>query len=181
MKIKLDPQLAYLVGLWKARRSHIGLGITGRNEILEVFVKKAIERLEIPPSNFKFENGSVSFFHSAYRKYFQETEKKELELFRKRNELSSSFLAGYFDGKGGVDEGAIYFARASETDKMLIERLGFKTVFRRGRLYIIRPSEFILFILPFISHPELKQRLGALVQSGNERDPRLQLQSDPLG
>jgi hypothetical protein len=181
MKIKLDSQLAYIIGLWKARRTSAGLGIIGGDEIQGIFVEKSTKRLEIPPTNFKFEKGGAFFFHSAYRKYFQETEKEELGIFRKKNELSASFLAGYFDGKGGIEEDRIYFARADERDRTLIERIGFKTVFRRGRLYIIKPIDFIIFILPFISHPEHKQKLVKLIQSGNERDPRLQLRSGPPG
>jgi hypothetical protein len=181
MKIKLDLQMAYLIGLWKARKCSAGLGIRGGDEIREVFAKKALERLKIPSTHFKLEKGAIFFFHSAYRKYFQETEKRELEIFSRKNGLSASFLAGYFDGKGAVEQGTIYFARPTETDRSLIERLGFKTIFRRGRLYLVRPREFIVFILPFVSHSEHKQKLGALVQSGNERDPRLQLQSGPPG
>jgi hypothetical protein len=183
MKIKLEPSIAYLVGLWKARKIPIGLGIgTEGDEVLSVlFAQKCAEKLNIPQSNFKFERGGVFFFHSAYRKYFQDVEEEALYLFRKKNETAASFLAGYFDGAGIIEKDRICFARARDTDQALIERLGFKTVFRSGRLYIVKPMEFIIFVLPFISHLEHKQKLDALVQSGNERDPRLQLRSSPPG
>ena len=184
MKIKLDTKLAYLIGLWKARKTTIGLGVGGDEQINQIFIEKSAERLGVSPNNFKFEGKRVFFFHTAYRKYFQETEEGELDIFRRKNEVASAFLAGYFDGNGGIEgerNDRIYLSRAGDNEKALIERLGFKTVFRSGKLYMIKPKEFIFFIIPFISHPENKRMLGALVQSGNERDPRLQLRSGPPG
>ena len=43
MKIRLTPQLAYIIGLWKTRRTKEGIGIVGGRKIVEVFLKKIID------------------------------------------------------------------------------------------------------------------------------------------
>ena len=176
MKINLSPELAYFAGLWKARAIREGVGIEGDLEAQQIFLAEAISTLGIPPDKIQLKGRKAYFYHSAYRKFFEELVDNELETFRWQNKYSSNFLAGFFDGCGGVDEkvGAIYFARASEADQQLLERLGFLTK-RMGRaLYINAKSvrEFAAFVFDSTKRTELKSRLSALMRSGNERDPR---------
>ncbi len=167
MKIKLTPQLAYLIGAWKGRKIPKGVGIGGSGEIREIFLKGAMETLKIPPEKIQLHENEVFFYHAVYRKYFEETEKNQVDVFRKRNEHSASYLAGMFDSCGGVEGDTPYFARASYKDQMLLELLDFRTRFIRGKLAILNPREFIVFVRDFLKHSGIKQ---ALIRSGNERD-----------
>ena len=169
MKIKNTPQLAYLIGLWKGRRISKGIGIRGSGEIREIFLKECMKALKIPPEKMQLGEDEVFFYHSVYRKYFEETEKNQVDLFRKRNNYSASYLAGMFDSCGGIEKDTPYLAHASYQDQMLMELLGFRTRFKRGKLVILTPREFIAFVKDFLKHSDIKKKT-ALIWSGNERD-----------
>ncbi|MFA5077845.1 MAG: hypothetical protein WC488_05475 [Candidatus Micrarchaeia archaeon] len=116
------------------------------------------------------------FYHSAYRKFLEGLAENELEVFRWRNEYAKSFLAGFFDGCGGVDnvKGTVYFAKADSADQQMLERLGFQTKKFGRTLYITAKSvpAFAAFVRENLKRNELKSRLSALMRPGNERDPR---------
>ena len=168
MKIKMTPQLAYLIGVWKGRKIPRGIGIRGSGEIRETFLREVMDTLKIPPEKIQLHESEVFFYHSAYRKYFEETEKNEVDVFKKRNKYSASYIAGMFDSCGGVEGDTPYFARASYKDQMFMELLGMRTRFKKGKLVVTNPSDFIVFVKDFLKHSEIK---NALLRSGNERDP----------
>jgi len=167
MRIKMTPKLAYLIGMWKGRKIPRGIGIRGSGRIREIFLKGAMEVLGVPPEKLQMDEKEIYFYHSAYRKFFEETEKNEVDIFRKKNNYSASYLAGMFDSCGGVERDTPYLVRASYQDQMLLELLGFRTRFTRGKLVILTPREFIIFVKDFLKHSEIKE---ALMRSGNERD-----------
>lgn len=167
MKIRLTPQLAYLIGVWKGRKIPKGIGIRGSGEIREIFLKGVIDTLKIPPEKIQLRDDEIFLYHAVYRKYFEEAEANQVDIFTKRNEHSASYLAGIFDSCGGVEGDTPYLARASEKDQMLLELLGFRARFRKGKLVITNPREFIVFVRDFLKHSGIKQ---ALIRSGNERD-----------
>ncbi|QLJ53045.1 MAG: hypothetical protein Sv326_0870 [Candidatus Fermentimicrarchaeum limneticum] len=169
MRIKMTPELAYLIGLWKGRRVPSGIGIRGSGEIREIFLKEIMKTLKIPPEKIQMTDRDVYFYHSAYRTFFEGAEKNQIDVFRKRNRYSSSYVAGMFDSCGGVEGDTPYLARASYKDQMLLELLGFRTRFIKGRLAIMTPREFIVFVKDSMKHSEVKK---ALMRSGNERDRR---------
>jgi len=166
MKIKMTPELAYVIGLWKGRKIPRGIGIKGSGEIREIFLKEALKTLKIPPEKIQLSENEIYFYHSAYRKFFEETERNQLDVFRKKNRYSASYLAGLFDSCGGVKEKTPYLARASEKEQMLLELLGFRARFIEGKLVILTSKEFIEFVEKFLKHSQ-----KALLRSGNERDP----------
>lgn len=153
MKIRLTNELAYLVGLWKARPSQKGLGVFGSGEASEIFILGTLALTLIEPNKIILEKGGAYFFHTAYKNFFEKVVREQLEIFRSKNKKTAYYLAGFFDGCGGVSErGSVFFAKATSNDEMLLERLGFRTKFLQGKLFLLKPSEFIEFVKPFLKH-----------------------------
>jgi hypothetical protein len=151
MKIKLSPELSYLIGLWRKARCPDGLGVQGGKDILEIFSKEVIDRQLTPPGKLLTGEDKVYFYHTAYRKFFQEVEKDQLERFKYLNEYAANYLAGMFDATGHIDErGLVSIGNASKGDEMMLLRLGFGTKRRSDRLIIERPVLFLTFIRNYV-------------------------------
>jgi len=147
MKIKLTPELSYIIGLWRKCRTFEGLGVKGRKELLEIFAKTAIELNLTTPDKMITEENRVFFYHGAYKKFFQDIEKEQLERFKYLNDYSANYLAGLFDGVGNIDEnGVVSIQRLNKEDELLLLRLGFNTKRRAGVCIIERPLIFLAFI-----------------------------------
>ncbi len=151
MKIKLTPELSYVIGLWRKSRCQEGLGVKGGKEVLEIFSKEALEKQLTTPDKLLSADDKVFFYHTAYRKFFQEIEKEELERFKYLNEYAASYLAGMFDAAGAIDErGVVSLGQASKQDEMMLLRLGFVTKRRGDRLIVERPIVFLTFIKNYV-------------------------------
>ena len=44
MKIKLNPELSYIIGFWRKRRANEGIGVVGSDEYLSLFSKEVIDK-----------------------------------------------------------------------------------------------------------------------------------------
>lgn len=151
MKIKLSPELSYIVGLWRKNRSPEGLGVIGGSSLLEVFSKEALEKELTTPDKMLTGEDKVYFYHTAYRKFFQQIEKEQLERFKYLNEYAANYLAGLFDAVGHVDErGIISLRKANRQDEMMLLRLGFVAKRQDDRLVIERPIVFLTFIKSYV-------------------------------
>lgn len=151
MKAKLTPELSYIIGLWKEARVPSGIGVRGRAELLKVFLDSCLEAKVAEPGKVLGGEDSVYFYHTAYRKFFQNVLDEEEERFKYKNEYSASFLAGLFDAVGGIGaDGTVSFAKCSRKDEMVMYRLGFNTVRKGGRVYVVRPAKFLAYIKPFV-------------------------------
>jgi len=147
MKIKLSPELSYIIGLWRKSKSFEGIGVRGKKELLEIFTKEVIENKLTLPNKILSDEKMVYFYHTAYRKFFQEIEKNQLERFKYLNDYSASYLAGMFDAVGNIDEkGVISMDKMKYEDEMMLLRLGFKTRRQQGVMVIDRPLVFLAFI-----------------------------------
>ncbi len=147
MKIKLTPELSYLIGLWRKSRSFEGLGVKGKDSVLEIFSKEAISQGLVTSDKILTGEDKVYFYHSAYRKFFQEVEKNQLERFKYLNDYAANYLAGMFDAVGSIDEhGVVSFSKMNKEDEILLLRLGFNTKRKSGALVIERPLVFLAFI-----------------------------------
>ena len=222
MKAKLTPKIAYLIGLWKARRTKEGIGIGGNQKICNIFIEHAIkagvaqadkiqirepepeekkeddrqegglkaevkteeledkteENKEVPavaiekkeeitevvkknddtPATAQEEKKEfqaemrkprttkVFFYHSAYRAFFDDVVKNRLERFKYKNEFAAQYLAGMFDGCGGVGkkEEIAYFSSLDKTDEMILLRLNFRLK-RMGKKVFVGKKEFFSF------------------------------------
>ena len=151
MKIKLTPELSYIIGLWRKNRSLEGLGVTGGSSLLEIFSKEVLEKGLTTSDKMLTEKNKVYFYHTAYRKFFQQIEKEQLERFKYLNEYAANYLAGLFDSVGHVDErGIVSLHKANRQDEMMLLRLGFVAK-RKGDLLIMeRPVVFLTFIKGYV-------------------------------
>jgi hypothetical protein len=151
MKIKLTPELSYIVGMWRKARSPEGLGVIGKKELLEVFSMEAIEKELTTSDKLLTDENKVYFYHSAYRKFFQQIEKEQLERFKYLNEYAANYLAGLFDAVGEVDErGIVSLGGMNRQDQMMLLRLGFGTRKRGDRLVVEKPVVFLAFIKNYV-------------------------------
>ena len=176
MKMKFNPNVAYFTGLWKTRKVREGIGVTGDPDTQKIFITQAIKTLGIPPEKIRVQGNKVFFYHSAYRRDLQKIISDELEIFKWENEYSGNYVAGLYDGCGGIDEKrkAVFLARVDDADQLLLERIGIMTRRFGFSVYILKKSvpKFIALIAKFVKREETKSRLWALMRSGNERDPR---------
>ena len=158
MKIHLTPEFSYIIGFWRKRRTSEGLGIHGDEKYLEIFSKEALQNGLTTPERFLHEGDRIYFYHTAYRKFFQEIEEQQLERFKYMNDYAASYLAGMFDSCGGIDEkGFVYLTRMSTHDEMLLLRLGFGAKRNKDMLIVERPKAFLAFIKNYVK-----------IHSGNE-------------
>ena len=147
MKIKLTPELSYIIGLWRKSRSFEGLGVKGKDSVLEIFSKEAISQGLATSDKILTGEDRVFFYHSAYRKFFQEVEKNQLERFKYLNDYAANYLAGMFDAVGSIDEnGIVSLSKISREDEILLLRLGFNTKKISGVMVLERPLVFLAFI-----------------------------------
>jgi len=162
-KIKLTPELAYILGLWRHRKIDRGIGIRGNDRLLSEFTKAVIELGLTQPNKLLTDRDTVFFYNSAYRKFLQDVEKELVEKFKYKNEYSQAYLAGLFDSYGGFIErrtgeldkaGGLYIANADDNDELVLLRLGFRCrLVRKGRtrmLIILDKEKFIEYIKDWV-------------------------------
>jgi hypothetical protein len=151
MKIKLTPELAYIIGFWRKRRTHEGIGIKGEKEKLGVFLKEILD-LELTTSDKTLtEENRAYFYHTAYRKFFQDVVENQLERFKYVNDYAANYLAGLFDSVGGIDDkGMVYFEKFDRRDEMMMLRLGFGSRKRGERWIVEKPLLFLAFIKNYV-------------------------------
>ncbi len=151
MKIKLTPELSYIIGLWRKARCTEGIGVFGDKNVLEVFMQQVLEKQLTTSDKFLTGDEKVFFYHTAYRKFFQQVEAEELDRFKYINEYAANYLAGIFDASGEIDErGVVSVTKATRQDEMMLLRLGFMTRRRGDRLIIERPLIFLAFIKNYV-------------------------------
>ncbi|MBI5223732.1 LAGLIDADG family homing endonuclease [Candidatus Micrarchaeota archaeon] len=151
MKIKLTPELSYIIGLWRKRRTFDGIGVRGNSNLLETFATEVLEKKLTTTEKLLTEEDKVYFYHTAYRKFFQEVEEQELDRYKYLNEYAASYLAGLFDAAGGIDEkGVVYLTKINSTDELLLLRLGFQVRPRKDRHVVEKPIVFLTFIKGYV-------------------------------
>lgn len=149
-KYRLTPQLAYVIGLWKARKTGQGIGVSGKCS--EVFVEEAIKQRLTKPNKMIVREACAYFYHSKLRDFFEEVEKDGIEIFKEKNEKSANFLAGFFDGSGEIRNGFPIFHRLDLKTSFIIERLGFriKKIRQEGKSNIYAQKDFLIFVKPYL-------------------------------
>lgn len=151
MKIKLTPELAYLIGLWRKRRSFEGLGVYGDQKLLETFAKEALEQKLTTPNKLLVNENRAYFYHTAYKKFFTQVEEEQLERFKYLNEYAANYLAGLFDAVGEIDDqGVVSLSNLTNEDELLLLRLGFKTKRKKDKCIIEKPVAFLKFIKNYV-------------------------------
>jgi hypothetical protein len=151
LKVKLSPELSYIIGLWRKSRCSEGIGVKGDKNVVEIFSKEVLDKQLITPDKLLAGEDKVYFYHTAYRKFFQQIETEQLERFKYLNEYAANYLAGMFDSSGSIDErGIVSLHSANKQDEMMLLRLGFVTKRRSDYLIIERPAIFLTFIKNYV-------------------------------
>ncbi len=151
MKIKLTPELSYIIGFWRKARTTEGIGVKGNENVLAVFSNEVIEKGLATPDKIQSEEDRIFFYHTSYRKFFQQIEKEQLDRFKYLNEYAANYLAGIFDSSGEIDDkGIVSLGNISSKDEMMLLRLGFVLRRRNKRAIIEKPLVFLTFIQNYV-------------------------------
>lgn len=161
MKLKLTPELSYLIGIWSKQKCKQGFGINGENELQQIFAQSCLEQKLTTSDKLLYDDKRVYFYQGKYKKFFQVVVKEKLERYKYLNDYSASYLAGIFDAVGEISkEGIIYLNKFNKLDDLLFFRLGFPTKKTGDKTLITRPKAFLSFIKNytkrFDKHPIMK-------------------------
>ena len=144
--MKLNQELAYLIGFWKMRPTVRGIGVVGNISLQQKFIDLVLKLKLTTPQKMFIEENSVLFHHIKWKNIFRKVVLQQHDLFGKRNALSAAYLKGMFDSAGRFEGGRLLIAGTTFRDRMLIERLGFYTRPTGKKLIIAKASEFLDFI-----------------------------------
>lgn len=166
MKIKLSPDMSYIIGLWKYNRTREGIGIVGGEEERMAFSAAALRAGLAEASHLQLRGDRVFFYHTAYRNFFDLTLERQDEAFCHLNDYAAAFFGGLFDAVGGVREGIPYLMRCDKKDEMALLRLGFRLE-RAGGVAAVMPGAMFL---KFIKHwQQVPKRDESGMNSATER------------
>ncbi len=161
MKLRITPGICYVAGLaGKSRQKEKNaVGITTSIEQIEQrFIELVIKELEIEPSKILIEENNghrhVYFYHSRVAKRLKEIYSREVYVFKKRDALSASYVAGMFDASGSIRDGGISMSPMGPHDSVMLDNLGIHTSSKR----ILTITSFLELIK---SQSILAQRLEA--------------------
>ena len=154
MKYTMSPDRAYLLGMWKSRRTKEGVGVDGHRELCTAFLQLCLQEKLCQPDKVKYLEGVLHkcyFYNTSLRTWLDEEMGKREERLKYKNEFAASYFAGVFDAKGGwadsVAGGQMPFIIGDRVDEMVLMRLGFRVKKQGARLAIIS-KDFYGWILP---------------------------------
>jgi len=150
MKIRLTPELSYIIGLWVHCRTEKGIGIRGDGETVSNFAKSCLDLKIAVPGKLLYGENYIFFYNSAIKKFFEKIYNDRIERFKYGNDYSSAYLAGLFDSWGSVEKGRIAIKNLDAFDKNLLDNL--RMLPRdMGRFTIIgKDRAFLKFISPYV-------------------------------
>lgn len=158
MKLSMSESRAYLLGLWKSRRTKSGVGVEGRRELCEIFLKACLDEGLCQPDKVKFienlkeEYDSCLFYNSAVRAWLQDEEKKREGRLRFKNGFAANYFAGVFDAKGGfidVKGKEFCYFFGDRQDEIVLLRLGFRAKREGGKIAVLS-EDFYGWLHPYL-------------------------------
>ena len=144
--MKLNKELAYLIGFWKVRSTRDGIGIVGEEEVQQKFVAELLKNKLTTPERILLKENIVMFHHIKIRNELLEVVKNQNDIFARKNKLTAAYIKGMYDSQGSFENGILLINNTTFQDQMLIERLGFYTQRKKGILRIKSPEKFFMFI-----------------------------------
>ena len=150
MKIRLTPELSYIIGLWVHCRTEKGIGVRGDGETVSNFAKSCLDLGVAVPGKILYGESKIFFYNSAIRKFFDKIYGERTARFKYGNEYSEAYLAGLFDSGGSVEKGRVCMKGLDIFDKNLLDNL---RMFPKdaGRFTIIgKDKAFLKFISPYV-------------------------------
>ncbi len=161
MKFTMSPARAYILGMWKGRRTKEGVGVEGHHELCEVFLKACLDEKLAQPGRVKFlEDGAMAkcfFYNSSVRAWLDSEMEKREERLRFKNEFAASYFAGLFDARGGFARNGILFLIGDRTDEIVLLRLGFRAKTEKGKIAVLS-KDFYAWIAPYLKIEMMKAR-----------------------
>ncbi len=156
MKFTMSPVRAYLLGLWKGRRTAEGIGVEGHREVCDAFLKLCLDEKLCQPDKVKYLDNVLPakcyFYNTALRTWLDSEMEKREERLRYKNDFAASYFAGVFDARGGFwDDGEEKFCYiiGDRTDEIVLLRLGFRVKKERGKIAIIS-QDFYGWVAPYL-------------------------------
>ncbi|HUB92430.1 MAG TPA: hypothetical protein VL945_00555, partial [Candidatus Saccharimonadales bacterium] len=148
----LNPAICYMAGLQSKgneERSAVGVS-TGLESIEQKFIEIAVKDLGIEPNRIIIEEigggmRHVFFYHSRICRQLKDICEKSDKMFRRRNELSSAYVAGMFDAAGHKDSQGLYMKKIGPKDAVLLQNL---EVYTKGNR-IMNMTSFMKLIAGF--------------------------------
>jgi hypothetical protein len=150
MKIRLTPEISYIIGLWIHCKTEKGIGVRGDGETISNFAKSCLDLGIAVPGKLLYGENEIFFYNSMIRKFFDKIAGERTERFKYGNEYSSAYLAGLFDSFGSVEHGRVCIKNLDIFDKNLLDNL---RMFPKdaGRFTIIlKDRAFLKFISPYV-------------------------------
>lgn len=148
MKTEFTPNICYMAGLLSKshakEKNFVGID-TEMEELQQRFVEIAVNDLKIEPNKILLAAKSamsVGFYHSRVAKQLQDIVKREVHVFKIKNDLARNYIAGMFDISGHLTGGVFEIRHVNASDALILERLGVHT---RGDR-ILNMTEFIKLI-----------------------------------
>jgi len=156
MKFTMSPSRAYLLGLWKSRRTSEGVGVEGHRELCEVFIKLCLDEKVAQSDKIQYKEGALHkcfFYNTAFRTWLDSEMEKREERLKYKNEFAANYFAGVFDAKGGWADSVtgvkMPFIIGDRVDEMVLMRLSFR-VKRQGVRLAIISEDFYGWIMPYL-------------------------------
>ncbi len=163
MKIRLNPELSYIIGLWGYSRSSKGIGVRGSDGLIETFVKACLDLKLTEMNKVLYGENEAFFYNSAISKFMAQVWAERTERFKYGNEYASAYLAGLFDSVGGIEGGRIALRKIDVVDKTLLSNLRMLPDERRGGVLVGKEKAFLKFISPYVkANRDILQKAGIL-------------------
>jgi hypothetical protein len=150
MKLRLTPELAYLVGMWYGTPYKKGLGIKGEQDIQEIFIEHVLSLGIAQPNQILVKKDGAYIQQTKYKKFFKEIMEERFIRFKYWNDYSAAFWAGVFDAIGGIENKMLYLSKFNEDDEVHLSILGFRTEKKQNKLFILHSPAFAFFIQHFV-------------------------------
>ena len=144
--MKLNKELAYLIGFWKVRSTREGIGIIGGEEVQSKFIAELLKNKLTTPERILLKENIAMFHHIKIRNELLDVVRNQNDIFARKNKLTAAYIKGMYDSQGSFENGILLINNTTFQDQMLIERLGFYTQRKKGILRIKNPEKFFMFI-----------------------------------
>ncbi len=150
-KLALNPKVSYLLGIYSANRKTMQpIGLQTKNsELLERFIKTAMDELGVEPNKILIEEGSASFYNSKIKKLFDRALERRTKTFKYLNAYSGSYIAGLFDCAGGFDRKGMFIRNLDAHDALLLENLEIHIKQQGAKSYVMNENSLVKLIKPY--------------------------------
>ncbi|NPA22131.1 MAG: hypothetical protein GXN92_00940 [Candidatus Micrarchaeota archaeon] len=140
MKKKFTPEIAYILGMWHAKKLPDGVGIYGdKGEFFLELVDKYLHPVE---KRTLFKGKFPVFYHNRVENYLKRLEKDRIHRLKYHNDYSAAYFAGMFEAGGSQVENTVLL-QGDKIDELLLTHLGFFP-FRKEGFIIPRKSQAFL-------------------------------------